>query len=163
MYHLTLAYVNSLPGFSRPERVHANREHRYTTVQPLDTEGTRYSRHLSIPIAWWPFWYWSNRGRAYPWRGMWPVKESSIIKPTSVRSLIDLDGDTTPRLPSHASHPPSLVFIIFNPNFGTWQRYIFSNVEPIMAMMDSPSILFLENFPSHMKHHLLFKTKHFVF
>jgi hypothetical protein len=32
-----------------------------------------------------------------------------------------------------------------------------------MALMDSPSSLFFENFPSHMKHHLLFKTKHFVF
>jgi hypothetical protein len=28
--------------------------------------------------------------------------------------------------------------------------------------MDSPSRLFFEKFPSHMKHHLLFKTKHFV-
>jgi hypothetical protein len=37
---------------------------------------------------------------------MWPVKRSSIIKPTSTRSLIDSDGDTTPRLPSRASHPP---------------------------------------------------------
>jgi hypothetical protein len=53
-------------GFSRPEWVHTNQEHRYTTVQPLATEGTRYSRHLSTPIVWWPFWYWSNRGKAYP-------------------------------------------------------------------------------------------------
>jgi hypothetical protein len=29
--------------------------------------------------------------------------------------------------------------------------------------MDSPSSLFFGNFPSHMKHHLLFKIKHFVF
>jgi hypothetical protein len=61
------------------------------------------------------------------------------------------------------SHPPDLLFIIYNPKFGTWQRYIFSDVEPITAMMDSPSSLFFEKFPSHMKHHLLFKTKHFVF
>jgi hypothetical protein len=46
---------------------------------------------------------------------MWPVKRSSIIKPTSVRSLIDSDGDTTLRHPSRASHPPGLIFIIFNP------------------------------------------------
>jgi hypothetical protein len=51
MKHLTLAYVNLPPGFLRPDQVHANREHRYTTVQPLATEGTRYSRHLSTPIA----------------------------------------------------------------------------------------------------------------
>jgi hypothetical protein len=132
---------------SRPDRVHANREHRYTTVQPFATEGKRYSRHLSTPIACWTFWYWSARGQAYPWRGMWPVKRSSIIKPTSVRSLIDLDGDTTPRLPSRASHPSGLVLIIYNPKFGTWQRYIFSDVEPIMAMMDSPSNLFFWKLP----------------
>jgi hypothetical protein len=51
MWHLTLAYVNSTPGFLRLDQVQANREHRYTTVQPLATEGTRYSRHLSTPIA----------------------------------------------------------------------------------------------------------------
>jgi hypothetical protein len=45
----------------------------------------------------------------------WPVKGFSISRPTSVRSLIDWDGDTTPRLPSRASHPPGLIFIIFNP------------------------------------------------
>jgi hypothetical protein len=27
----------------------------------------------------------------------------------------------------------------FNPKSSTWQRYIFSDVEPIMAMMDPPS------------------------
>ena len=51
MQRLTLAYVNSPPGFSRPDRIHANREHKYTTIQPLATEGTRYPCHLSIPIA----------------------------------------------------------------------------------------------------------------
>jgi hypothetical protein len=130
MYHLTLAYVNSPPGFSRPEWVHTIREHRYSTVQPLATEGTRYSHHLSTPIAWWPFWYWSDWGKAYPWWGMWPVKRSSIIKPTSVRSLNDSDGDTAPRLPSRASHPLDLVFIIYNPKFGTWQRYNFQMLNP---------------------------------
>jgi hypothetical protein len=38
-------------GFLRPDQVHANREHRYTTVQPLATEGTLYYHHLSTPIA----------------------------------------------------------------------------------------------------------------
>jgi hypothetical protein len=88
MLHLTLAYVNSPHGFSRPDRVHANQEHRYTTVQPLATVGTRYCRHLSTPIACWPFWYWSARGNAYPWRGMWLVKGSSVSRPTSTQSLI---------------------------------------------------------------------------
>jgi hypothetical protein len=31
--------------------------------------------------------------------------------------------------------------------------YLSEVSEPIMAMMDSPSSLFFENFPSHMKHH----------
>jgi hypothetical protein len=106
-------------------------------------EGTRYSHHLSTPIVCWPFWYWSARGKAY----------------TSTRSLIDSDGDTTLRLPSRASHPPGLVFIIYNPKFGTWQRYIFSDVEPIMAMMDSPSSLFFEKFPSHISITFCLKAK----
>jgi hypothetical protein len=50
-----------------------------------------------------------------------------------------------------------------NPNSGTWQRYIFSDVEPIMAMMDPPSSFIFENFPSIVKYHLLFKNKTFVF
>jgi hypothetical protein len=116
--NLTLAYVNSPPGFSRPEWVHANREHRYTTVQPHATEGTHYSRHIFTPIAWWPFSYWSDRGKLTH-KGIWPVKRSSISKPTSARSLSDSDRDTTPRLPSCASHPPDLVFTIYNPKFDT--------------------------------------------
>jgi hypothetical protein len=43
-----------------------------------------------------------------------------------------------------------------NPNPGTWQRYIFSDVEPIMAMMDPPSSFIFENIRSSVKHHLLF-------
>jgi hypothetical protein len=76
-----------------------------------------------------------------------PVKGSSIIKPTSTRSLIDSDGNTTPRLSSRASHPPGLSLIISNPKFGTCQRYIFSDVEPSMAMMDPPSSFIFENIP----------------
>jgi hypothetical protein len=91
------------------------------------------------------------------------LKRSLIIKPTLTQSLIDSDGDTTPRLPSRASHSLGLVFIIYIPKFGTWQRYIFSDVEPITTMMDPLSSLFFENFPSHMKHHLCFKSKPFCF
>jgi hypothetical protein len=75
--------------------------------------------------------------------------------PTSRRSLIDSDGDTTPRLSSRASHPPDLSFINSNLNFGTWQRYIFTDVETIMAMMDPPSSFVFENIPPTLKHHLL--------
>jgi hypothetical protein len=88
---------------------------------------------------------------------MWLVKRSSVSRLTLTRSLSDSDRGTTSRLPSRTSHPPGLIFIIYNPKFGTCQRYIFSNVEPIMTMMDSPSSLFFENSPSHMKHHLCLK------
>jgi hypothetical protein len=43
----------------------------------------------------------------------------------------------------------------FNQKFGTWQSYIFSDVEPIMAMMDPPSSFIFENIPPTLKHHLL--------
>jgi hypothetical protein len=43
----------------------------------------------------------------------------------------------------------------FHPKFGTWQRYIFSDVEPIMAMMDRPSSFVFENIPPTLKHHHL--------
>jgi hypothetical protein len=75
---------------------------------------------------------------------------------------MDSDGDTTPRLLSRASQPPGLSLIISNPKFGTWQRYIFSNVEPIMAMMDPPSSFIFNNIPPTLPHHLFVKTKHFV-
>jgi hypothetical protein len=76
--------------------------------------------------------------------------------------LIDSDGDTTPRLPSRASPPPGLSFIIFIPKFGTWQRYIFSDDEPITAMMDPPSSFILKT--SHRLEASSFvETKHFVF
>jgi hypothetical protein len=65
------------------------------------------------------------------------------------------------RLSSRASHQPGLIFIIYNPKSGTWQRYIISDVEPIMAMMDSPSSPSFENFPSHMKRHLCLKQNIF--
>jgi hypothetical protein len=44
---------------------------------------------------------------------------------------------------------------LFNPKFGTWQRYIFSDVEPIMAMMDPPLSFIFKNIPPTLKHHLL--------
>jgi hypothetical protein len=94
---------------------------------------------------------------------MWPVKGSSVSKPTSARSLIDSDGDTTPRLSSRASHPPGLSLIISDPKFGTWQRYIFSNVGPIMAMMDPPSSFVFVKHPSNFASSSFVKTKHFVF
>jgi hypothetical protein len=47
-------------------------------------------------------------------------------------------------------------------SFGTWQRYIFSDVEPIMAMMDPSSSFIFEN--THpLEASSFVKTKHFVF
>jgi hypothetical protein len=94
---------------------------------------------------------------------MWPAKGSSVSRPTSRWSLIDSDGDTTPRLSSRASHPPGLSLIVSNPKFGTWQRYIFSDVEPIMAMMDPPSSFIFKNIPPTLPHHLFCKNNTFCF
>jgi hypothetical protein len=55
---------------------------------------------------------------------------------------------------------PVLVLSFINPKSGTWQRYMFSDVESIMAMTDPTSSFIFENIPIHLKHHLLFKTKH---
>jgi hypothetical protein len=56
---------------------------------------------------------------------------------------------------------PVSALLFKNPKFGTWQRYIFSDVEPIMAKMDPPSSFIFENIPSIVKHHLLLKTNIF--
>jgi fatty acid desaturase len=58
---------------------------------------------------------------------------------------------------------PVLALSFKIPKFGTWQRYILSDVEPIMAMMDPPSSFIFGNIPFHLKHHLLLKPKHFCF
>jgi hypothetical protein len=49
-----------------------------------------------------------------------------------------------------------------NPNLGTWQRYIFSDVEPIMAKMDPPSSFIFENNPPTFPN-IFCKTNPFVF
>jgi hypothetical protein len=67
------------------------------------------------------------------------------------------------RLLSRASHPPGLSLIISNPKFGTWQRYIFSDVEPIKALMDPLSNFIFENIPPTFATSSFVKTKHFVF
>jgi fatty acid desaturase len=56
---------------------------------------------------------------------------------------------------------PVSALLFTNPKFGTWQRYILSDVESITAMMDPPSSFIFENIPFHLEHHLLLKTKHF--
>jgi hypothetical protein len=50
-----------------------------------------------------------------------------------------------------------------NPKFGTWQRYIFYDVEPIMAMMDPPSSFIFGKHPIPLEASSFVKTKHFVF
>jgi hypothetical protein len=40
--------------------------------------------------------------------------------------------------------------------------YIFSDVEPIMAMMDSPSSFYFQKHPSHFATSSIVKTKYFV-
>jgi hypothetical protein len=48
------------------------------------------------------------------------------------------------------------------PKVGTWQRYIFSDVEPITTMMDPPSSFILKTFHP-LEASSFVKTKHFVF
>jgi hypothetical protein len=45
----------------------------------------------------------------------------------------------------------------FHPKVWYLTEVHFSDVEPIMAMMDPPSSFIFENIPSHLKHHLLSK------
>jgi hypothetical protein len=62
--------------------------------------------------------------------GLLEVPWSSSLHRVSLVFIVYLDGDTTPRLPSRASHPLGLVFIVYNPKFGTWQRYSFHMLNP---------------------------------
>jgi hypothetical protein len=55
----------------------------------------------------------------------------------------------------------SLLFTI--PNFGTGQRYILSDVEPITAMMDPPSSFIFKNIQFHLEASSFVKTKTFLF
>ena len=66
----------------------------------------------------------------------------------SVRSLIDIDGDTTPRLLSRASHPPGLSFIIFNPKSGIWPKvHLFRCWTHQGLWQIHHQVLFLKTFP----------------
>jgi hypothetical protein len=58
---------------------------------------------------------------------------------------------------------PVSALSFINPKSGTWQRYIFSDVESIMVVMDPPSSFIFENIPSTVKHHLLFLKQNICF
>ena len=73
-----------------------------------------------------------------------------------------LKGPRSSSLLSRASHPPGLSLIISTQKLGTWQRYIFFDVESIMAMMDSPSNFIFENNPPTLPN-IFCKTNPFVF
>jgi hypothetical protein len=75
---------------------------------------------------------------------MWPVKGSSISKPTSTRSLIDSDRDTTSRLSSRASHPPSLSFIISTQSLVPDRGTSFSMLNPSWPWWIHHQVLFLK-------------------
>jgi hypothetical protein len=104
-------------------------------------EDNCYSHHLPCPVRGCQFTYGIAGFRLTHDEVCGQLKGPRSIGLQSVRSLIDTDGDTTPRLLSRASQPPGLSFIIFNPKSGTWQRYIFSDVEPIKAF-DGSTIKF---------------------
>jgi hypothetical protein len=50
-----------------------------------------------------------------------------------------------------------------NPKFGSWQRYILSDVEPITAMMDPPSKFIFENHPFPLEASSFVENKTFCF
>jgi hypothetical protein len=50
-----------------------------------------------------------------------------------------------------------------NPKFGTWQRYILSDVEPITAMMVPPSSYIFENHPIPLEASSFVENKSFCF
>jgi hypothetical protein len=110
-------------------------------------EDNCYSHHLPRPVRGCLFTYGIAGFRLTHGEVCGQLKGPRSAGQQSVRSLIDSDEDTTSRLLSRASQLPDLSFIIFNPKFGTWQRYIFSDVEPIPAVMDPPSSFIFENFP----------------
>jgi hypothetical protein len=49
------------------------------------------------------------------------------------------------------------------PKFGTCQRYIFSDVEPITTMMDPPSSFIFENHPIPLEASSFVENKTFLF
>jgi hypothetical protein len=75
---------------------------------------------------------------------MWPVKRSSIIKPTSRRSLIDSNRDTTPRLSSRASHPPGLSFIILTQSLVPDRGTSFPMLNPSRPWWIHHQVVFLK-------------------
>jgi hypothetical protein len=92
---------------------------------------------------------------------MWPVKGSSVSRPKSTRSLIDSDGDTTPRLSSRASQPPGLSFNHFKPKV-----WYLSEVHLFRCWThhghDGSTIKFyFQKHPSHFATLSFVKTKHF--
>ena len=92
---------------------------------------------------------------------MWPDKRSSIIKPTSRRSLIDSDGDTTPRLSFSCKSPARSQLNIFNPK--TWY---LTEVHLFRCWIhhghDGSTIKFyFQKHPSHFASSSFVKTKHF--
>jgi hypothetical protein len=132
-----------------------NREHRYTTVQALAMEGTRYSRHLSTPIA-----CYLILVLVCPRQSLPMMKHVTSKRVLGQQAYIDTVLNRlrrrhyTETLFSCKSPSRSQLYH-FTPKFGTWQTYIFSDVEPIMAMMDSPSSFVFENIPPTLQHHLL--------
>jgi hypothetical protein len=112
--HMTYVALNPCISQHAPEFLKTKMGSRYLRVQLLHHPASCHRGYMLLspsptPSAGEQFWYWFVRGKAYTCRGMWTVKRSSIIKPTSARSFNDSYGGTTSRLYSRASHPSGLV------------------------------------------------------
>jgi hypothetical protein len=93
---------------------------------------------------------------------MWLVKGSSVRRPTSTRSLIDSDGDTTPRLSSRLSHPPGLSFTISTQSLVHDRGTSFTMLNPSWPWWIHHQVLFLKT--SHPTWSIIFcQNKTFCF
>jgi hypothetical protein len=112
--HLTYVALNPFICQLTPEFLKTRTGSCYPRVQLLHHPASCYGGYTLLspspmPSAGKLFWYWFGQGKAYPCWDMWPVKRSSISNLTLARSLNNSDGDTTPRLPSRASHATGLI------------------------------------------------------
>jgi hypothetical protein len=91
---------------------------------------------------------------------MWLVKGSSVRRPTSTRSLIDSDGDTTPRLSSRLSHPPGLSFTISTQSLVHDRGTSFTMLNPSWPWWIHHQVLFLKTCFSRARLSIRKKTFH---
>jgi hypothetical protein len=113
MLPLTLLHMSTIPTDPPPhEQVRATREHT-TPFRRSFARRVRATLAISpLPVHDCLFMYGIAGFKLTHDEVCGQIKDPRSVGQQSVRSLIDSDGDTTPRLLSRASHPPGLGFII---------------------------------------------------